>query len=66
MKMQLVRERAKQMAIATGSMDKKTLIRLIQEKEGNTPCFKTDPPACDQFDCCWREDCNPGERITMS
>jgi hypothetical protein len=57
---------AKKMALDSGSMDKKTLIRAIQQKEGNTPCFKTDLPFCDQYDCCWRDDCKPGETIDMA
>ena len=44
-------------------MNKKELIRYIQEQEGNIPCFKTDQPFCDQDDCCWRSDCtNQGRR----
>lgn len=61
-----VRGIAKKMSIDPGSMNKKDLIRFIQEKEGNTPCFKTDPPSCDQYDCCWRSDCQPGAVIALS
>lgn len=60
MNMNQVRERARKMAIDPGKMDRKTLVRTIQEKEGNFPCFKTGSPSCDQYDCCWRDDCKPG------
>jgi hypothetical protein len=46
-------------------MDKKNLVRSIQEKEGNTPCFKTGLPFCNQYNCCWRSDCKPGEAVPM-
>jgi hypothetical protein len=65
MNMNKIREIAKRMSIDPGSMDKKELIRFIQEQEGNIPCFKTDQPSCDQYDCCWRGDCKPGEAIAM-
>ena len=66
MHMNKVREMAKRIRIDPGSMDKKELIRFIQEREGNIPCFKTSQPSCDQYDCCWRKDCKPGEPIAMS
>jgi hypothetical protein len=66
MDMNKIRTIAKKMNIAPGSKDKKELIRFIQEQEGNIPCFKTDQHSCDQFDCCWRDDCKPGEIIAMS
>jgi len=60
-----IRAIAEKMSITAGTMDKKNLVRSIQEKEGNTPCFKTGQPFCDQYDCCWRSDCKPGEAIPM-
>jgi hypothetical protein len=36
------------------------LIRTIQEKERNTPCYKTDISNCGQSDCLWRESCLAG------
>lgn len=66
MNMNKIREIAKNMSINSGSRNKKDLIRCIQEKEGNIPCFKTDQPSCNQYDCCWRDDCQPGAMITMS
>ena len=38
-------------------MKKEDLIRAIQEKEGNFPCFGSAMEHCSQEDCCWREDC---------
>ena len=32
------------------------LIRAIQEKEGNAPCYQNISD-CWQFDCLWRPDC---------
>jgi hypothetical protein len=64
--MNKIRAIAKKMSIDPGPMDKKELIRFIQEQEGNIPCFKTDQHSCDQDDCCWRDDCKPGEIIAMS
>ncbi len=66
MNMNTIRAMAKRMSIDPGSMSKLELVRYIQEKEGNIPCFKTDQPACDQLDCCWRSDCKPGEMIALS
>ena len=49
--------------IATGmgldpkKKNKTDLIRSIQIKEGNIPCFKTADKHCDQTDCLWRSDC---------
>lgn len=66
MNMKNIKEIASNMNIDPGSMNKKDLIRFVQEKEGNTPCFKTNLPSCDQFDCCCRNDCQPGAIITLS
>ena len=59
MKLNTIREIAEKMSIDPGKMNKKELIRTIQEKEGYTPCFKTEPPSCEQFNCCWRDECKP-------
>jgi hypothetical protein len=52
------------------NMGKVELIRAIQTKEGNRPCFSTgiavgakitsestDIINCAEVNCCWREDC---------
>ena len=59
MNMQEVRERAKVFKLKTVGMKKADIIRSIQEKEGNTPCYQTGVELCDQADCCWRSDCLP-------
>ncbi len=58
MKMQEVRERAKALGLKkTFGLSKKELIRQIQKGEGNFDCFGTAKDYCDQFQCCFREDC---------
>lgn len=57
MKMAQVQQRAKTMGIPFFRMSKKALIRNIQAKEGNTACYLTGRTSCDQFECCWRNDC---------
>ena len=52
-----VRVIAKNMGIDPKKMKKRDLIRSIQIKEGNTPCFKTADTYCDQADCLWKSDC---------
>ena len=63
MKINTIREIAKKMGVNPGAMNKQNLIRSIQEKEGNAPCFNTEQLACDQYDCSWRSDCKPGVPI---
>jgi hypothetical protein len=57
MKVQEVKELAKGMGINPGKMKKQELVRTIQEKEGNFPCFQTAGDRCDQESCTWRSDC---------
>ena len=63
MKMNDVKEKAKAFGIKSFGMKKVNLIRAIQSKEGNNPCFKTGLDSCDQYNCCWRSECLP-EKIT--
>jgi len=43
------------------SKKKEDLIRMVQEAEGNTPCFKTDVAnGCTQTHCLWYKDCQRG------
>jgi hypothetical protein len=58
-----IRAIAEKMSLSPGKMKKEALIRAIQEKEGYTPCFKQGRYPCDQYDCCWRTDCKPVEKI---
>jgi hypothetical protein len=62
MKMDEVRERAKALGIKTGQMKKADLIRRIQKAEGNFDCFGTAQNNCDQWNCCFREDCLPSNK----
>lgn len=58
MKMNEVKEKAKQMGIKPGKMSKTELIRTIQTQEGNFPCYQTAGESrCDQEQCCWSDDC---------
>jgi hypothetical protein len=58
MKMQEVKEKAKALGLKkTFGLSKAELIRQIQRAEGNFDCFGTAKDHCDQFQCCFREDC---------
>jgi len=58
MKMQEVRAKAKALGLKnTFGLSKVELIRRIQRAEGNFDCFGTAKDYCDQFECCFREDC---------
>jgi hypothetical protein len=58
MKMQEIREIAKNTGIKAGKMSKMELIRSIQRAEGNNDCFAGDNASgCEQLNCLWREDC---------
>lgn len=57
MNMTDVRKKATSLTIKPGTMKKTALIRAIQAKEGNAPCFQTNIRSCDQKNCCWRADC---------
>jgi hypothetical protein len=52
-----IRVIAHNMGIDPNGLNKKDLIRSIQIKEGNTPCFKTADTYCDKADCLWKRDC---------
>ena len=58
MKMDALREIAKQHNIVAGKMKKADLVRAIQQAEGNEVCFETGKAdRCGQQACLWREDC---------
>jgi len=59
MDMTHIKEKAKQLGIQVGKMKKVDLIRTIQSKEGNFPCFETAKDYCNQLFCAWRKDCLP-------
>ncbi|MEW5745375.1 MAG: Rho termination factor N-terminal domain-containing protein [Nitrospirota bacterium] len=59
MKLQEIREIAKERGIKGGKMKKQELIRAIQQDEGNEPCFATGRiETCEQHGCLWRNDCS--------
>ena len=59
MKITAVRQRAYALGMTGISRIRKgELIRTIQRREGNRPCFgATWRFECEQPACCWREDC---------
>ena len=58
MKIQEIRAKAKVLQLKnTFGLSKAELIRRIQKAEGNFDCFGTAKSYCDQFECCFREDC---------
>ena len=59
MKLDEIREIARQHNIKAGKMRKADLVRAIQQAEGNEACFDTaKADMCDQAACLWREDCD--------
>lgn len=58
MKLDEIREIARQHNIKAGKMRKADLVRAIQQAEGNQVCFDTGKvDTCGQDACLWREDC---------
>jgi hypothetical protein len=59
MKLEEVKEIAKQHNIKAGKLKKADLVRAIQLAEQNDPCFETGKAVeCGQEECLWRSDCN--------
>ncbi len=59
MKMQEIKEVAKQRGVKAGTLKKAELIKAIQRMEGNTDCYGEGKAAtCGQDQCLWREDCD--------
>ncbi len=57
MTLKKIRDKARSMGIKNISRHRKDcLIRVIQEIEGNNPCFKRIE-GCGEVDCLWRSDC---------
>jgi hypothetical protein len=58
MKLEEIKEIAKQHNIKTAKAKKSDLVRTIQQAEGNVQCFDSGKVAqCGQDTCLWREDC---------
>lgn len=52
-----IRQKARLIGVTNYTRYKKeTLIRVIQEVEGNSPCFKGICD-CAEFGCLWRDEC---------
>ncbi|MEW6351097.1 MAG: Rho termination factor N-terminal domain-containing protein [Thermodesulfobacteriota bacterium] len=61
-----IREKARELGVKNYSRIRKAdLIREIQQKEGNSPCFESIPD-CWEFDCIWREDCQKQEPLSAT
>lgn len=59
MKLEEIKEIAKQNDVKVGKMKKAELIRAIQLAEGNDACFEAGKVShCGQGECLWRVDCN--------
>ena len=59
MTLKKIREKARAMGVKNISRYRKdNLIRVIQEVEGNSPCFK-EIENCGELGCLWRADCRP-------
>ena len=53
-----IRILARDIDLKPGKLNKTTLVRNIQRKEGSFDCFATaSNRECDQQNCLWREDC---------
>lgn len=57
MEMTDVQNKAKTLGIRINNFKKADLIRKIQIKEGNPPCYQIHGRSCDKQDCCWRKEC---------
>jgi len=58
MKMNEIKKKASGLGIKVRATTKKAdLIRQIQKAEGNFDCFGTAINFCDQWNCCFKEDC---------
>ncbi|MCX5648777.1 MAG: SAP domain-containing protein [Planctomycetota bacterium] len=58
MKMQEIRARAETLGINSLRKGKESLVREIQQAEGNRDCFnRGESQTCGQLACAWRSDC---------
>lgn len=63
MKYQEVQRLAYTMGIKPFGLTKADLIRRIQDREGNIPCYGTDRVGwCGEEGCLWRQDCLAPQR----
>lgn len=59
MKIAEIQIKARNLGLDPGKQKKEDLVRSIQSKEGNEPCYKSGRTSCIQYECCWRNDCKP-------
>lgn len=58
MKLEAVKQIAKERGIRVSKMKKVDMIRAIQQGEGNSACYNTNSAeTCGQTECLWRDDC---------
>ncbi len=66
MNMTDIKGKAKELGVQIGKLRKADLIRAIQDKEGNFPCFETAKDYCSEKACCWRDACLPSKKTIKS
>ena len=60
MRVEEIRNLARERGIKTGKMTKGELIRTMQREEGNSDCFgDLDRVPCTESGCLWFTDCQP-------
>lgn len=57
MSMPQVKDKAKNLGVTPGKMNKYDLIHAIQQAEYNNPCYGTSNGQCGNEDCCFITDC---------
>ncbi len=62
MNMTEIKGKAKGLGVKIGNLRKTDLIRAIQTKEGNFPCFESAKEYCAEKACCWRDACLPSKK----
>lgn len=53
------RKKAAELGLDGKGMKLADLVRMVQEKEGHTSCFKKEK-TCSQTGCCWQLSCGAG------
>ncbi|MEN8256351.1 MAG: hypothetical protein ABFS09_00645 [Thermodesulfobacteriota bacterium] len=62
MNMTEIKGKAMDLGVKVGKLRKVDLVRAIQDKEGNFPCFETAKDYCSEKACCWRDACLPSKK----
>lgn len=57
-----IKTKAKGLGVLVGKLRKDEVIKAIQTKEGNFPCFGTAKDYCAEKLCCWRDACMPSKK----